>query len=141
MVDLSELRQKDARAEGRYLGIGMAPSPTPLPFPDRGTIPWERSRCECIWTQDGTVGVVTGQMPDGEGHETTVAQIAADEFGKPFKHVREVTGDSDVAPKVDNRGSRSATMAGAALVTGPGASSRGLSSMPHQSSSKPALPT
>ena len=53
---------------------------------------------------DGTVLVYTGQMPHGQSHETTFAQIAADEIGVPFEQVRVVVGDSDtVAVRLHRR--------------------------------------
>ena len=60
----------------------------------------------------------TGQMPHGQGHQTTLAQIAADEFGVPFEQVRVVVGDTDVVPFGLTGGSRSATMAGGAALHG-----------------------
>ena len=66
---------------------------------------------------DGTVSVFTPQMPHGQGHETTFAQIAADEIGVPFEQVRVVVGDSDTAPMgFGTGGSRAATMAGGATL-------------------------
>jgi carbon-monoxide dehydrogenase large subunit len=56
-------------------------------------------------------------MPHGQGHETTLAQVAADEFGVPFEAVRVVTGDSDLVPAGYTGGSRAATMAGGAALT------------------------
>ncbi|HMK13091.1 MAG TPA: molybdopterin cofactor-binding domain-containing protein, partial [Acidimicrobiales bacterium] len=58
----------------------------------------------------------TGQMPHGQGHETTFAQIAADEIGVPFEQVRVVVGDTDVVPMGMTGGSRAATMAGGATL-------------------------
>jgi carbon-monoxide dehydrogenase large subunit len=63
---------------------------------------------------DGTVTLFTGQMPHGQSHQTTLAQIAADEFGVPFEQVRVVVGDTDVVPFGLIGGSRSATMTGGA---------------------------
>ena len=66
---------------------------------------------------DGIVSVFTSQMPHGQGHETTFAQIAADEIGVPFEQVRVVAGDSDSAPMgFGTGGSRAATMAGGATL-------------------------
>jgi carbon-monoxide dehydrogenase large subunit len=66
---------------------------------------------------DGMVSVFTSQMPHGQGHETTFAQIAADEIGVPFEQVRVVAGDSDSAPLgFGTGGSRAATMAGGATL-------------------------
>ena len=57
-------------------------------------------------------------MPHGQSHQTTLAQIAADEFGVPFEQVRVVVGDSDVVPFGFTGGSRSATMAGGVALHG-----------------------
>ena len=66
---------------------------------------------------DGMVSVFTSQMPHGQGHETTFAQIAADEIGVPFEQVRVVAGDTDSAPMgFGTGGSRAATMAGGATL-------------------------
>ena len=65
---------------------------------------------------DGTVLVYTAQMPHGQSHETTFAQIAADEIGVPFEQVRVVVGDSDTSPFGFTGGSRAATMAGGATL-------------------------
>ncbi len=68
--------------------------------------------------EDGIVVLFTGQMPHGQSHQTTLAQIAADEFGVPFEQVRVVVGDTDVVPSGLTGGSRSATMAGGATLHG-----------------------
>jgi carbon-monoxide dehydrogenase large subunit len=65
---------------------------------------------------DGVVTVFTAQMPHGQGHETTLAQVAAQEFGVPFEQVKVVVGDSDVVPFGFTGGSRAATMAGGASL-------------------------
>src|SRR5438477_7524519 len=57
-------------------------------------------------------------MPHGQSHQTTLAQIAADEFGVPFDQVRVVVGDSDVVPFGLTGGSRSATMTGGVTLHG-----------------------
>jgi carbon-monoxide dehydrogenase large subunit len=61
--------------------------------------------------------VFTAQMPHGQSHETTLAQIAADEFGVSFDAVRVVAGDSAASPPGYTGGSRAATMAGGATLT------------------------
>jgi carbon-monoxide dehydrogenase large subunit len=67
---------------------------------------------------DGVVTLFTGQMPHGQSHQTTLAQIAADEFGVPFEQVRVVVGDTDVVPFGLTGGSRSATMTGGVALHG-----------------------
>jgi aerobic carbon-monoxide dehydrogenase large subunit len=64
--------------------------------------------------------VTTAQAPHGQGHETTLAQVAADEMGVPFEHVRVVHGDTRQTPfsVIGTGGSRSATWAtGATLMS------------------------
>jgi len=68
---------------------------------------------------DGHLTVFTAQSPHGQGHETTLAQIAASELGVPIENVRVVHGDTRTAPfsPIGTGGSRAATMAsGAALM-------------------------
>jgi 2-furoyl-CoA dehydrogenase large subunit len=94
-----ELRkmQHQARAEGRLVGIGLATAVDPsvsnmgyvtvaLPperrakadyLPKSGAMDWAQVRLD----QRGKVIVTMGTMPQGQGHETTVAQIVADELG------------------------------------------------------------
>jgi carbon-monoxide dehydrogenase large subunit len=119
-VDFAEFRRRQAaaREEGRYLGLGMAtyieaaPGPRAEGGPALGS-EQIRARLEA----DGTVSVFTGQMPHGQGHQTTLAQIAADEFGVPFEDVKVVVGDTDAVPSGMTGGSRSATLAGGASLT------------------------
>ena len=67
---------------------------------------------------DGTVSVYTQQMPHGQGHETTLAQVAADELGLPLGQVRVRYGDTSITPfgLAGTGGSRSAPMAGGAVT-------------------------
>jgi carbon-monoxide dehydrogenase large subunit len=124
MVDLPAFRrrQAEAREEGRYLGLGMAAYIEAAPGPRTpegggGIMGPEQMRLRL--EEDGTVTVFTAQMPHGQSHETTLAQIAADEFGVPFEQVRVVAGDTDVVPLgFGTGGSRSATLAGGASLHG-----------------------
>jgi carbon-monoxide dehydrogenase large subunit len=67
---------------------------------------------------DGSLTVFTSQQPHGQGHETTLAQLVADEVGVPFDRVRVVHGDTDVTPfnLVGTGGSRAATLASGAVM-------------------------
>ena len=120
LVDLPAFRRRQAaaRAEGRYLGIGFASYIEAAPGPNEGggggVMGNENMRMRL--DADGTVLVYTGQMPHGQSHETTFAQIAADELGVPFEQVRVVVGDSDTSPFGMTGGSRAATMAGGATL-------------------------
>ena len=122
MVDISAFRRRQAaeRARGRYLGIGLATFIEAAPGPRMPGVPsamgLESMRLRLA--EDGVLTLITGQTPHGQSHQTTLAQIAADEFGVPFEQVRVVVGDSDVVPRALTGGSRSATMAGGVTLHG-----------------------
>jgi aerobic carbon-monoxide dehydrogenase large subunit len=123
LVDISAFRrrQAEARARGRYLGIGVATFIEAAPGPREpggpsGPMGTESMRLRL--EEDGIVALFTGQMPHGQSHQTTLAQIAADEFGVPFEQVRVVVGDTDVVPFGLTGGSRSATMTGGVALHG-----------------------
>jgi aerobic carbon-monoxide dehydrogenase large subunit len=123
LVDIPAFRRRQAeeRARGRYLGLGLAtfieaaPGPRP-PGGPQGPMGVESMRLRL--EEDGVLTLFTGQMPHGQSHQTTLAQIAADEFGVPFERVRVVVGDTDVVPFGLTGGSRSATMAGGVALHG-----------------------
>ncbi|HTX80963.1 MAG TPA: xanthine dehydrogenase family protein molybdopterin-binding subunit [Streptosporangiaceae bacterium] len=123
LVDIPAFRrrQAEARAHGRYLGIGVATFIEAAPGPREpggpsGPMGMESMRLRL--EEDGIVVLFTGQMPHGQSHQTTLAQIAADEFGVPFDQVRVVVGDTDVVPFGLTGGSRSATMTGGVALHG-----------------------
>ena len=123
IVDIPAFRRRQAeeRARGRYLGIGLATFIEAAPGPrspegPSGPMGMEFMRLRLA--DDSVVTLFTGQMPHGQSHQTTLAQIAADEFGVPFEQVRVVVGDSDVVPFGLTGGSRSATMTGGVALHG-----------------------
>jgi carbon-monoxide dehydrogenase large subunit len=118
-------RQADARAEGRYLGFGMATFAEAAPGgPDfgpalgQGSSPRSAQQARARLEPDGTVAVFTSQQPHGQGHETTLAQLAADGLGVPLAQARVVHGNTDTTPfnMVGTGGSRAATLASGAVV-------------------------
>ena len=123
LIDYEAFRkeQATARAQGRYLGIGFAtfieaaPGPAEM-RPNGGMFGGERARVAL--QPDGHVVVTTAQAPHGQGHETTLAQVAADEMGVPFEHVKVVHGDTRQTPfsVIGTGGSRSATWATGAVL-------------------------
>jgi carbon-monoxide dehydrogenase large subunit len=121
-VEAFRRRQAEARTQGRYLGLGLATYIEAAPGPrtpegGAGVLGPEQMRLRL--EEDGTVTLFTSQMPHGQGHQTTLAQIAADEFGVPFDQVRVVVGDTDVVPMgFGTGGSRSATLAGGVTLHG-----------------------
>jgi aerobic carbon-monoxide dehydrogenase large subunit len=113
-------RQAEARAQGRYLGVGVATfiEAAPGPRSPEASGPMGLESMRLRLEEDGIVALFTGQMPHGQSHQTTLAQIAADEFGVPFEQVRVVVGDTDVVPFGLTGGSRSATMTGGVALHG-----------------------
>ncbi|MEX0850210.1 MAG: molybdopterin cofactor-binding domain-containing protein, partial [Gaiellaceae bacterium] len=64
----------------------------------------------------GSVQVVTGTSPHGQGHETTFAQIVADQLGVDVADVEVLHGDTAVSQLgMDTYGSRSLTVGGVAI--------------------------
>jgi aerobic carbon-monoxide dehydrogenase large subunit len=64
----------------------------------------------------GSVQVVTGTSPHGQGHETTFAQIVADQFGISVDDVEVIHGDTAASQLgMDTYGSRSLAVGGIAL--------------------------
>ena len=103
----AELRA-EARAEGRVVGIGVGM------YIERAGGLWESAvvRMEA----DGRVQVRTGSSPHGQGHETTFAQIAADELGVEPEAVEVLWGDSGELPGIGTFASRSVAMGGSAVA-------------------------
>jgi carbon-monoxide dehydrogenase large subunit len=124
LIDYEAFREEQFRAHevGRLLGIGFSTyieaAPGPPDYAEAIGFPIGGERAHAKLEPDGRLTVLTAQAPHGQGHETTIAQVAASEFGVPLDHVRVVHGDTDLAPfsTIGTGGSRAATMAsGAAL--------------------------
>ena len=65
----------------------------------------------------GSVTVFTGTHSHGQGHETTLAQLVADQLGVPFAQVDVVHGDTAKIPfGMGTYGSRSLAVGGSAMV-------------------------
>ncbi len=113
-------RQTELRAAGRCVGIGMASyleaAPGPRAPMRNAALGDETTRTYLDGA--GTVVVVTRQQPHGQGHQTTLAQVASDELGVAFEDVRVIYGDTDVTPValIGTGGSRAATMANGATL-------------------------
>ena len=66
---------------------------------------------------DGTVLVLTGSSPYGQGHHTAWVMLVADRTGLPLDRIEVVHGDTDVVPRGGiTGGSRSAQKAGMAVA-------------------------
>lgn len=90
-LDYDNLRreQEEARKEGRYIGIGIAMGMDGCPVNSAITrLVNDQSRAsgdsEAAWVrieEGGRIVATTGSVPQGQGHETVISQIAADELG------------------------------------------------------------
>jgi carbon-monoxide dehydrogenase large subunit len=124
MFDYKKFRaeQAEARTKGRYLGVGfstyieacsIAPSKL-VGALGAGAGLYESGKVRVHPT--GGVTVYTGSHSHGQGHETTFAQLVADELQIPIDQVEVVHGDTGAIPfGMGTYGSRSASVGGTAL--------------------------
>jgi carbon-monoxide dehydrogenase large subunit len=99
-------RQSEARATGRYLGIGLANF---VEATGRG--PYEQVSVRI--TASGKIEVATGAAAMGQSTKTMIAQIVADQLGGAMEHVVVTAGDSGkVSMGFGGFNSRQAVMAG-----------------------------
>jgi len=93
-VDLADwagfpARKAEARKRGKYRGVGVAN------YVDTATgIPREKAKLTVC--PDGTVDLVIGTVSNGQGHETSFAQLVHEWLGVSFDKVRLITGDTDI---------------------------------------------
>ena len=115
--------QVEARAAGKLRGVGVVcciEASGPAPSAVAGALGsavgfWESGEIRVHPT--GQVSVFTGSHSHGQGHETTFAQVAAEELGVPMESVEVVHGDTGrVNFGMGTYGSRSACVGGSALV-------------------------
>ena len=129
MADYAGLRQMqdDARAEGRYIGIGLSTyleicgfGPSVLSEIGFGWnnygLPSSFSGSGLVRVNpDGSATVIIGTGPSGQGHETTWSQIVSSVLGIDTDMIRVSHGDTAESPMgVGTFGSRSAAVDGAA---------------------------
>ena len=114
-------RQRVERARGRYLGLGISifneltGIGTEAAFAtgfnvtthDTSTVRMEPS---------GTVTVTTSLTTQGQGQETTLAQVAADALGVPIESVTVHAGSTDQAYGMGTWGSRGAVMGSGSIM-------------------------
>lgn len=124
LVEYDQLRswQEQVRAQGRLVGIGVAcfiePAPGPPDIAPALGLQAPPERAFAQLELDGRITVCTHQSPHGQGHETTLAQVAASEFGVPIEHVRVLYGDTRTTPFSirGTSGSRAGMMATGAVL-------------------------
>ena len=123
MVGYADLRREQAekRARGELMGIGLStfteivgagPSHT---FDILGIKMFDSAEIRVHPT--GSAIVRIGVQSQGQGHETTFAQIVAEELGLPVENIEVEHGDTDTAPYgLGTYASRSTPTAGAATA-------------------------
>ena len=81
------VRQKDALAHGRYIGIGIGSY-----VEGTGLGPFEGVTVRVL--EDGKVAVLSGAAPQGQGHKTMLQQIVAEQLGVGMEDIVVTLGDT-----------------------------------------------
>ncbi len=120
IADYKKLREQQtkARKQGKVTGIGLstyveicALGPAAGDPPGGG---WESATVRV--EPSGTVTILSGSSPHGQGEETTFAQIAADELSVSFDSIAVIHGDTSAVPTgVGTFGSRNTALGGSAV--------------------------
>ena len=99
-------RRREAKKRGRLRGIGFANY-----IEVTSGFPMERSEISVFGK--GTVDVVIGTTPSGQGHETSFTQCVAEWLGVPFDKVKLIHGDTAIVKEGGgSHSARSMRMAG-----------------------------
>jgi carbon-monoxide dehydrogenase large subunit len=113
--------QEQARAEGRLIGVGVASFTEVLgaghgkDYDIAGLRMFDSAELRIHPT--GKAILKLGVRTQGQGHETTFAQIVAEELGIPYEDVEVQEGDTDNTPYgLGTYASRSTPVAGAATA-------------------------
>ncbi len=123
-VGYTELLQEqaNARRNGRYIGIGFSTyieACSIAPSQVAGALGAQAGLYESAHVRvhpTGSVTVYTGSHSHGQGHETTFAQIVADQLGIPMDNVDIVHGDTGTVQfGMGTYGSRSGALGGSAI--------------------------
>jgi carbon-monoxide dehydrogenase large subunit len=105
-----DARRQSSRARGKLRGLGYACFLETA----RGQ---PNELAEVRFGEDGRIDLKVGTHSNGQGHETTYAQIAADTFGLPLERFRFRQGDTDDLDSGGGHGgARSMHQGGTALL-------------------------
>jgi carbon-monoxide dehydrogenase large subunit len=116
--------QFEARAQGRLLGMGVSTwieicgfGPSAATAPATGGLALTESAHVRVYPT-GSVNVYVGTHSHGQGHDTTFAQIVADNLGVPYDLVDVHHGDTAEGPSFGygTYGSRSLAVGGMAIL-------------------------
>jgi carbon-monoxide dehydrogenase large subunit len=105
------LAERDAaRQRGELMGVGVSTFVEPS-----GSVGGETGRVRV--EHDGRVTLVTGSHSHGQGHETSFAQVIADQMRVPMDQVRVIHGDTAaIGSGVGTFASRSMMLGGGAAI-------------------------
>ncbi len=116
-------RQAELRKQGRQIGIGIASFIDSTGSGQEGRLLGKQymiagyDGAAVRVAPNGRVSVLLPVGSSGQGHETSMAQIAADELGVTIDDVDVIHGDTDMVPYgMGSTGSRGAVAAGGSLI-------------------------
>ena len=111
LLDLAVQRLGDpSKLDGQLVGVGVACCVESTSF-GRG----EPARLRV--NKDGTAHLSVGSTPQGQGHRTIAAQVAADRLGWPIEKITVTAGDTSAVPTAElTAGSRTAVQVGNATA-------------------------
>ena len=109
-VDEYDTRRAESEARGKIRGRGLASALECV-----GAVPFEGSIIR--FTEDDRIELAVATQSQGQGHETSYAQVMSERLGLPFADIELKHGDSDDVPiGFATIGSRSMIMAGSAIA-------------------------
>lgn len=119
-----EQRRQQAKSQGKLRGIGVCcyteiagTGPTASSVQGGAKVPGYEVATLRV-NADATASLLSGSQSQGQGHETTFAQIAAEMLGIPVDDIEIVQGDTRQIPYgVGTFGSRSLSVGGSAVLS------------------------
>lgn len=121
--EAARAEQAQVRAEGKWIGVGFASYVeltgigSAIPVSPGMPVATGTEAATVRVDPRGTVTAIFGIASHGQGLETSLAQVVAEEIGVPLEHVRVVHGDTALSPYgTGTYASRSAVLAGGAGI-------------------------
>lgn len=119
LIDYRRFREEQARlhAQGRFVGVGISTYVEICGFGPSSMLPWGGWESATVRVEPtGTVKVLTGSSPHGQGGETSFSQIVADTLRVPIEDIVVVHGDTErVQYGLGTYGSRTIAVGGSAV--------------------------
>lgn len=124
-IDLEQIRerQKSPEPDGRRIGIGFAMYSEQAGHGTSVYASWGipfvpgHEQCQARFTPDGGLELRVGSHSHGQGHETTLSQVAHSILGVPHERIKLVHGDTANTPySTGTWGSRCMIVAGGAVA-------------------------